>query len=75
MRDADYVTFTSSSTVTHFLDAAGGVPDGFRVVTIGPVTSETAVKAGIRVDVEAEQHDIAGLVEAIVSDVSQLSVG
>ena len=75
MRDADYVTFTSSSTVTNFLDAAGGVPDGFRVVTIGPVTSETAVKAGIRVDVEAEQHDIAGLVEAIVSDVSQLSVG
>ena len=39
---------------------AGGVPDGFRVVSIGPVTSEAAVKGGLRVDVEAEQHDIDG---------------
>jgi uroporphyrinogen III methyltransferase/synthase len=68
MQDADYVTFTSSSTVTNFLDAVGGIPDGFRIVSIGPVTSETAVKAGLRVDVEAEHHDIDGLVDALLVD-------
>jgi uroporphyrinogen III methyltransferase/synthase len=68
MQGADYITFTSSSTVTNFLEAAGGVPDGFRVVSIGPVTSETAVKEGLRVDVEAERHDIDGLVEALLAD-------
>ncbi|MGZ5342457.1 MAG: uroporphyrinogen-III C-methyltransferase [Solirubrobacterales bacterium] len=73
MQGADYITFTSSSTVTNFLEAAGGVPDGFRVVSIGPVTSETAVKAGLRVDVEAERHDIDGLVEALLADVSPVA--
>jgi uroporphyrinogen III methyltransferase / synthase len=68
MQGADYVTFTSSSTVTNFLEAAGGVPDGFRVVSIGPVTSEAAVKAGLRVDVEADRHDIDGLIEALLAD-------
>ena len=73
MKGADYVTFTSSSTVTNFLDAAGGVPDGFRIVSIGPVTSEAAVKAGLRVDVEAERHDIEGLVDALLADTAARS--
>jgi len=66
---ADYVTFTSSSTVDRFLDAAS-VPDGARVVSIGPVTSATARERGLEVHVEAERHDIAGLVEALVADAS-----
>ncbi len=69
LQDADYVTFTSSSTVTRFLDAAGdGVPNGARVVSIGPVTSATARERGIEVHVEAQRHDIDGLVEALVDD-------
>jgi len=35
------------------------------VASIGPITSATARERGLRVDVEAKQHDIAGLVEAI----------
>ena len=65
---ADYVTFTSSSTVTHFLGATGGVPNGARVVSIGPVTSATARDHGLEVHVEAERHDIDGLFEALVGD-------
>ena len=66
---ADYVTFTSSSTVTRFLEAAGGqVPNGARIVSIGPVTSATARERGLEVHVEAERHDIDGLVEALVGD-------
>jgi uroporphyrinogen III methyltransferase/synthase len=65
---ADYVTFTSSSTVTRFLEATGGVPNGARVVSIGPVTSSTARDHGLEVHVEAERHDVDGLVEALVAD-------
>jgi len=69
---ADYVTFTSSSTVTRFLDAVGdGIPNGARVVSIGPVTSATARERGLEVHVEAERHDVDGLVEALVSDAAR----
>lgn len=66
---ADYVTFTSSSTVRNLLDAVGGrFPAAARIVSIGPVTSETARAAGLTVHVEAERHVPAGLVEALVAD-------
>jgi uroporphyrinogen III methyltransferase / synthase len=68
---AGYVTFTSSSTVRFLLEAGGEIRDGARVVSIGPVTSETAREHGVRVDVEAERHDIDGLVAAIVKDASR----
>jgi uroporphyrinogen III methyltransferase/synthase len=38
------------------------------VVSIGPVTSETARGLGLEVHVEAERHDIDGLVEALLAD-------
>jgi len=67
--EADYVTFTSSSTVKNFLEVTSGrFPEGARVVSIGPVTSETARDAGLEVAVEAEQHDPDGLVRALVKD-------
>jgi uroporphyrinogen III methyltransferase / synthase len=66
---ADYVTFTSSSTVTNLVEALGArFPAAARVVSIGPVTSEAAREAGLRVDVEAERHDIDGLVAALLAD-------
>jgi uroporphyrinogen III methyltransferase/synthase len=68
---ADYVTFTSSSTVRFFVEALGGserMPDSARLVSIGPVTSETARELGLPVHVEASQHDIDGLVAALLAD-------
>jgi uroporphyrinogen III methyltransferase/synthase len=68
---ADYVTFTSSSTVRFLLEAIDGpdrFPAGARVVSIGPVTSQTARDLGIEVHVEAGQHDVEGLVEALLGD-------
>jgi uroporphyrinogen III methyltransferase / synthase len=68
---ADYLTFTSSSTVRNLVAALDGrLPDAARVVSIGPVTSDAAREAGLRVDAEAEQHDIEGLVEALLADAS-----
>jgi uroporphyrinogen III methyltransferase/synthase len=70
--DADYVTFTSSSTVRNLTEALGErFPSGARVVSIGPVTSEAARAAGLRVDVEAERHDIDGLLQAILDDATR----
>jgi uroporphyrinogen III methyltransferase/synthase len=68
-QSADYVTFTSSSTVTNLLAALGNrFPAQARVVSIGPVTSEAARGAGLRVDVEAERHDVDGLLAALLED-------
>jgi len=64
---ADWITFTSSSTVTNLLAVTGREAlDGIKVASIGPVTSATAREAGLTVDVEAAPHTIEGLVEAIV---------
>ena len=69
---ADYVTFTSSSTVTNLTEALGDrFPAAARVVSIGPVTSEAARAAGLRVDVEAERHDIDGLLQALLEDAAR----
>ncbi|MFL6584427.1 MAG: uroporphyrinogen-III C-methyltransferase [Chthoniobacterales bacterium] len=62
---ADLITFTSSSTVDNFLALSLSWPAGMQVGTIGPVTSKTARERGLKVDFEARQHDIPGLVEAI----------
>jgi uroporphyrinogen III methyltransferase / synthase len=70
-QDADYVTFTSSSTVRNLLGAIGDrFPPAARVVSIGPVTSEAAREAGLEVHIEAVRHDPSGLVEALVEDAS-----
>lgn len=63
----DALTFTSSSTVTNFCDLLGRPPDPQPiVVSIGPVTSKTAKARGLRVDAEAAEHTIDGLVEALL---------
>jgi len=64
---ADAITFTSSSTVTNFLQVAGLDAVPAVVVCIGPVTAATAREAGLTVDVVAEEHTIEGLVEALVA--------
>jgi uroporphyrinogen III methyltransferase / synthase len=69
-QSADYVTFTSSSTVTNLTAALGDrFPRDARIVSIGPITSETIREAGLEVDVEAERHDIDGLLQALLDDV------
>ena len=69
---ADRLTFTSSSTVRYFLDALQGrrrAPSrAGRVISIGPVTSDTARELGLEVHREATEHDIDGLVAAVLED-------
>ena len=64
----DIITFTSSSTVRNFVALAGEgrALDGVQFASIGPVTSSTLRESGLRVDIEAEEYTIPGLVRAIV---------
>ena len=63
------VTFTSSSTVTHFMGLIGAelIPKLAKVTIacIGPVTAKTAEKAGLKVDIMAEEYTVDGLIEAL----------
>jgi uroporphyrinogen III methyltransferase/synthase len=66
---ADYVTFTSSSTVRFFFDAIGdALAPSTRLASIGPVTSDALRARGREPDVEATRHDIDGLVQALIED-------
>jgi len=45
-----------------------GLSSHTRIVSIGPVTSATLREHGMPVDVEAERHDIDGLLQALLAD-------
>jgi uroporphyrinogen III methyltransferase / synthase len=71
---ADYITFTSSSTVRFFLEAAGGsadLPAATRIVSIGPVTSATLREHGLEPHVEAGRHDVDGVIDALLADAAR----
>jgi uroporphyrinogen III methyltransferase/synthase len=71
IRTADYVTFTSASTVTNLLGALDGdaaALDGARLASIGPITSEALRAHGLRPALEADPHDIGGLLAALVAN-------
>lgn len=74
LKTADYITFTSASTVKHFHkqleEAKIEWPAQLEAFSIGPVTTE-ALRAYHRQPLrEAKVHDLKGLVEAIVMEVS-----
>jgi uroporphyrinogen III methyltransferase/synthase len=64
---ADYVTFTSASTVRFLFDQAAPGPQA-RLASIGPITSDALRERGVEPQVEAVRHDIDGLVAALVAD-------
>ena len=69
---ADWITFTSSSTVENFharfdLPALLGKFPQTRAASIGPETSKTLAALGIKPTVEAKTHTIEGLVKALES--------
>ena len=67
---ADYLTFTSASTVRFFVAAAGSLA-GPRIASIGPATSAALREAGVEPDLEADPHTPDGLVAALVADAAR----
>ena len=63
----DIVTFTSSSTVRFFVESVGlDAARRARIVSMGPITSETARAMGFEVAAEARQATIDSLVDAVI---------
>jgi len=66
-RKPDCITFTSSSTVKNFVAAAGAAAlAAVNVVSIGPVTTQTARDLGLTVAAQARVYTVEGLVEALL---------
>lgn len=77
--EADYITFSSSSTVKNFIKILGedvvlriiknraetGRP---KVACIGPITAETAEEYGLKPDLVAKEYTIDGLIDVIRQD-------
>ncbi len=63
---ADGVVFTSSSTVERLVEELGAESVPPLVVSIGPATTATAATLGLEVTVEASEHNIEGVVAALV---------
>ena len=67
----DLVTFTSSSTVTNFLEMfpahePAALLAEVKVAVIGPTTQKTAIKNGVGVDIVAKEASVESLAAAIV---------
>ena len=66
----DIITFTSSSTVKNFaelLDGDYSLIEKSLVAAIGPSTAKTIEKVGLKVDIQASNHTIPGLVSALTN--------
>jgi uroporphyrinogen III methyltransferase/synthase len=62
---AEVITFTSASTVDHFMDLKLPLLEGIKLASIGPITTQALKKHGLHADIEAAEHSIPGLVKAI----------
>ena len=67
----DTVTFTSSSTVTNFLEmfdshSSAVLLDQVHIAVIGPSTAATAKAHGLKVDMVAKQASVESLAEGII---------
>jgi uroporphyrinogen III methyltransferase/synthase len=69
--EIDIITFTSSSTVTNFIEligenAAKQLPPSVQIACIGPITAETAEENGLKPGIVADEYTTEGLVKAIL---------
>lgn len=73
----DAVTFTSSSSVTNFLallkEAKQERRPVLKAISIGPITSKTLRDNSWEPAAEAKEHNIAGLVQAVLCALSTVS--
>jgi uroporphyrinogen-III synthase len=70
-RRPNVITFTSSSTVKNFVALVDkplrSTFAGIQFASIGPITSSTLRELVLRVDIEAKDYTIPGLVKAVIS--------
>ncbi len=73
--EAHYITFTSSSTVTNLIKAIGTENinrlKSAKLISIGPVTSETIRKYGLEVYKEPDKYTIDEMAKCIIKDIKR----
>lgn len=70
----DVITFTSSSTVVNFMNMMNfrdeqeqkRLLENVKIAVIGPITAKTAVKHGLKIDMQPEKYTIPDMVDCIV---------
>jgi uroporphyrinogen III methyltransferase/synthase len=78
-RQIDIVTFTSASSVRHFVKLIGeeqakDLLAGTLVASIGPVTAEAAQQMGIETSIMPKEYTVPALVQAILDAVQVVKV-
>lgn len=75
VKKADYITFTSSSTVEGFIErvqkegmSVDDILSDLKTVAIGPMTADTLKENNIQVDLMPAEYTIQGMVDAIHQD-------
>lgn len=72
VHSADFITFTSASTVKNFvkqMDASEmGMPKALKAISIGPVTTKALEEANLNCFAEASVHNLEGLVQTIIQE-------
>jgi uroporphyrin-III C-methyltransferase len=75
VKKADYITFTSSSTVEGFIERVkqedlfvNDILQNLKIVAIGPMTAETLSKNNIHADLIPREYTIQGMVDEIYQD-------
>jgi len=68
---ADWITFTSGSTVEHFhtrfdLPALVKKHPGIKLASIGPETTKALAALGLKPTIEAREHSIEGLISSLL---------
>lgn len=79
-KEIDGILFTSSSTVSHFVQAMApfaqeGWLDRVCIACIGPITAETARQSGLHVDVVAAEYTVDGLLDALIENLGGIDNG
>jgi len=69
-KEVDVITFTSSSTVSHFIyllkkEELKKLLSGIAIACIGPVTAKTARQCGMQVQIQPKQYTTPDLTKAI----------
>ncbi|MGO4888598.1 uroporphyrinogen-III synthase [Anaerobacillus sp. MEB173] len=72
--DLDVITFTSPSTVDHFVQVLEGTNwrneiNMIQIACIGPITAQAVEKNGLTPDIVAKEYTIHGLLQAIAETV------
>ena len=73
-KQADYITFTSSSTVINLIELLGerfkpDLFDNIKIACIGPITADRLRDFKLKPDIIAEVYTIEGLIDAMLRDV------